>query len=145
MGKERLIIQSQRLLFPTNEHWANQVRELATNFSSWRKSRGDGNCYYRAVSISYIEEMLRRKKIDRLLALYMKLMNQENYTIPSGFEDHHFYFLQNFGRFVNSKQSSDRIVRDFQELEMDYAFDNAMIGVFRCLASDWLETKYAKR
>lgn len=139
LGKERLIIHSQRLLFPTNEHWANQVRELSSKFSSWRKSRGDGNCYYRAVAISYLEEMLRRKKFAQLLALYLKLLNQEDYVIPMGFEDHHYYFLQAFGPFVNSCQSSERIVRDFQALELDYAFDNAMIGVFRCLAAHWLE------
>jgi ubiquitin thioesterase protein OTUB1 len=139
IGKERLMIQSQRLLFPNNEHWANQVRELEVKCSSWRKSRGDGNCYYRAVSISYLEEMLRRKKFPQLHALYMKLFNQEDYIIPMGFEDHHYYFLLKIGQFLNAHQNSERIVKDFQELELEYAFDNAMIGVFRSMAADWLE------
>lgn len=140
IGVERLMIQSQRLLFPNNERWANQVRELETKFSSWRKSRGDGNCYYRAVSISYLEEMLRKGKIQELHSLFMKLFSQENYMIPEGFENHHFYFLMTFGRFMNEKQDSRSLVKEFQELEKDYAFDSAMIGVFRSMAAHWLET-----
>ena len=39
-------------------HW------LSTKFSSMRKVRGDGNCFYRSLLFSYMEEMLALVQSD---------------------------------------------------------------------------------
>ena len=56
---------------PTN-NVRYRVDELSMNYDSWRKIRGDGNCYYRAVAYSYLENLIRSKHSD--LLNYIKLL-----------------------------------------------------------------------
>jgi hypothetical protein len=43
---------AENAAFIPGVHW------LAHNFASMRKVRGDGNCFYRALLFSYLEELL---------------------------------------------------------------------------------------
>ena len=44
--------------------------------ASWRSSRGDGNCYYRAVANAYLEYCIRT---GILTEFYLKIHNGENF------------------------------------------------------------------
>ena len=139
IGKERLPIQSLVLLFPRLENWKGQVEELQNRlFSSWRKSRGDGNCYYRAVSVAYLEGLMRINRLDVLYQLLNRIETQQDYSIWEGFEDHHYYFHKSLKPFLDKFQGGGTIIKDFQPVLEDVAFDVAVIGVFKNLAADWL-------
>ena len=139
IGKERLPIQSLALMFPHVENWKLQVEELGNlHFSSWRKSRGDGNCYYRSLSVAYLEGLMRIGRVDMLFGLLKRLETQQDYFLWEGLEDHHYYFHLRLKPFLEQFQGSATIVQDFQQLLEDVAFDVAMIGVFKNLAADWL-------
>lgn len=139
IGKERLPIESLTLLFPHIDQWKSQVEELGNlHFSSWRKSRGDGNCYYRSLSVAYLEGLLRLGRLDMLYELLNRVDMQEDYHIWEGLEEHHYYFHKQMKPFLEKFQGSATIVQDFQPLLEDVTFDVAMIGVFKNLAADWL-------
>lgn len=46
-------------LFKFNEKVKKSLDTLQTTYSSYRKIRGDGNCYYRAIGFAYIEHLCR--------------------------------------------------------------------------------------
>lgn len=139
IGKERLPIQSLILLFPRLENWKEQVEELQNRgFSSWRKARGDGNCYYRAVGVAYLEGVMRVGRLEALFYLLNRIETQQDYFIWEGFEDHHYYFHRSLHPFLLQYQGKATIIQDFQHLLEDVAFDAALIGVFKNLAADWL-------
>ena len=44
-----------------------RVRDLAGRYSHWRRVRGDGNCYYRAVMFGLVERSLADPKVMQVL------------------------------------------------------------------------------
>jgi ubiquitin thioesterase protein OTUB1 len=56
------------------QYQVSRLREL--NFTHYRKSRGDGNCYYRAVMVTFLEYKIRRKELNNF---YSDLMNAQGY------------------------------------------------------------------
>ena len=135
----RLPIHSLVFLYPQIRQWRAQVMELRNQgFSSWRKSRGDGNCYYRAISAAYLESLLRSKRFEIIWSLLSRIYTQNDYVIWDKREDHHYYFYYIMKDFMEKHAESQEIVRKFQEVLEDVAFDEAIIGVFKNLAVNWL-------
>jgi ubiquitin thioesterase protein OTUB1 len=52
-------LKSMKDSFKFNEKIKNLIKTLQNFYSSYRKIRGDGNCYYRAVGFAYIEYLSR--------------------------------------------------------------------------------------
>ena len=47
-------------------------------YSHMRKIRGDGNCYYRAIYVQYIEFLMTHSKSPRVLKLFINAINNED-------------------------------------------------------------------
>jgi hypothetical protein len=137
----RLPIPCLALLFPLIEGWKAQVAELRRwQFCSWRKSVADGNCYYRCVGVAYLEGIMRIGRVDVLEALLERIEKQQGYYICEGLEDHHYYFHGRLKLFLEEFRGNMDIVREFQPILEDLAFDLAMIGVLKNLAAYWLHS-----
>ena len=141
IGSVRLPIPCLALLFPLSEGWQVQVEELTKwQFSSWRKCIADGNCYYRSVGVAYLEGIMRIGRVDVLEVLLVRIEQQQGYYICEGLEDHHYYFHRRLKPFLEEFRGNRDIVREFQPILEDVAFDLAMIGVLKNLAAYWVHT-----
>lgn len=73
---------------PGNRRFKTQVASLAPEISAWRQVQGDGNCYYRAVAVAWMEH-LTRKSTNENAVLEFKLKVQRRsgvFTVNDGFE-----------------------------------------------------------
>ena len=55
----KLPLASMKTLFKFNPKVQQLIDSLGNRYSSWRKIRGDGNCYFRAVGLGYLEYLCR--------------------------------------------------------------------------------------
>lgn len=134
IGTERLPVVCLGL-----EGYKEQVESLLQQqFSSWRKCKADENRYFRCVGTAYLEGLLRIRRTDLLQALLTRISEQEDYFIWEGLEDHHYYFHYRLAPFLQEFAGDKAIVREFQPLLEDCAFDMALNGVVRNLAAFWL-------
>ena len=135
IGTERLPVVCLALL----EGWKEEVDSLRElQFSSWRKSRADGNSYYHSVGVAYLEGCMRVGRTDLLQALLTRIEEQQDYYIWEGLEDHHYYFQYRLRPFLEEFWGSPVLIQDFQALLEDLAFDEALVGVVRNLAAYWM-------
>lgn len=44
-----------------SEVFRTKIQGLARSYSSFRRSRGDGNCFFRAFLFAYLENILQRQ------------------------------------------------------------------------------------
>ena len=51
--------------FKYNESMKEKIEEMTGEYSGYRPIRGDGNCYYRAVSFSFLEVTRREDEKRR--------------------------------------------------------------------------------
>lgn len=50
-----------------NRAMRQQIRELGEHYPRWRRVRGDGNCYYRAVMFGLVERSLADAQVMQAL------------------------------------------------------------------------------
>ena len=50
----------------TNNSLKKKLESLNQNYFRWRKIKGDGNCFYRAIIFAYIEDLILKKNLFRL-------------------------------------------------------------------------------
>jgi len=75
-------IQEMKKLYPFNSNFVKNIDNLWLdhNVVGWKKSRGDGNCYYRAViSYFFLNICKPYESADKLMNFFMRLQ-QLNYT-----------------------------------------------------------------
>ncbi|KAB0402422.1 hypothetical protein E2I00_001404, partial [Balaenoptera physalus] len=87
---------------PENRIYQRKIQELSKRFTAIRKTKGDGNCFYRALGYSYLESLLGKSR--EILKFKERVLQTPNDLLAAGFEEHKF---QNFF----NASSSDRIVQ----------------------------------
>jgi ubiquitin thioesterase protein OTUB1 len=54
-----------------DEIYCQKVHDLARKYKSMRRTRPDGNCFFRAFSYAYLEQLLdNREEYDRYLCIF---------------------------------------------------------------------------
>ena len=133
-GLCRLPIYSLANCSRWNQQLSDKARSLASRYTHWRKARGDGNCYYRSVAISYLEYLCRNSTPhDYFAAFYMKVFKQENVIIPDQLAAHYRNFIPPFKRLYTEKGRGQGLIC-LQACLQDPDFDLGIVAVFRCLA-----------
>lgn len=56
---KKLPFKTMKNMFKFNEKIKKSIESVQHTYSSFRKIRGDGNCYYRAVGFAYVENLCR--------------------------------------------------------------------------------------
>lgn len=151
IGAQRLRIEHLKLLKPYNAEFLCQVEDLKKEFSSWRKVRGDGNCYYRAVGFVYLEHLCRLQVPSHFLrAFYMRLFLQQGpfslSRLPSPDFDRDLYWvLCRLQELLTIKEASsaDCCASALAQLEYIYLhdrqFDLSLIRVLKLAAWNQLQ------
>ena len=145
VGSQRLRIDYLKLLKPHKPSFHLQVDSLKANYSSWRKSRGDGNCYYRAVGFSYLEHLCRAGvSLRALKEFYLQLYLQTGYFALKRFEDgFDKYFICVLIRLRELAEVKEVMGSAVEHLEYIYLqdrdFDLSMISILKLGASNYLQ------
>ena len=67
--------------FKYNESMKEKIEEMSVEYSGYRPIRGDGNCYYRAVSFSFLERALHAGEAGKaLLRNFLDLVSKRDFN-----------------------------------------------------------------
>lgn len=117
-----------------------KIRDLRTRYSQLRRTRGDGNCFFRAFAFGYMESLLLQNKSDltRFREAVEKLKDQllalgyPSFTL----EDFHDNFMETLEEVVNSASTIQALTEKFQDQgSSDYA-----VCYMRILTSAYLQS-----
>ena len=63
--------------------YCQKVQDLAGKYKSMRRTRPDGNCFYRAFGYAYLEQLLdNQEEYNRYLTIYWPIVDKRGNTIP---------------------------------------------------------------
>ena len=73
---------------PDNSHFKTQVASLAPEIAGWRQVQGDGNCYYRAVAVAWMDHLARKSTSESaVLEFKLKVLRRSGvFAVNDGFE-----------------------------------------------------------
>ena len=135
-GEQRLPIYSLSNTGKWNADLQQSVLKLGAKFSHWRRSRGDGNCYFRAVAVAYLEHLCRLSTPPyEMRGFYMGLFTQTNIKIARVLAPHVKYFIRKLAELYEAKKTGNAL-RTLQGFFQSPAFDQAAVATFRCIARD---------
>jgi len=135
-------------LYPESDIFkANFAFMKSKGYKSWRRVRGDGNCYYRAVGTQHFEHLCSPitdvAEFDGLLYNLEKkelyFSNVENYI--GG--DFNIYFDQlNYLRSLVQQRNTQETYEQLERLLADRSFDLATVKLMRLLTANFLYIHY---
>jgi hypothetical protein len=140
IGKERLPIESLQLVYKYNESFVEYAKAISKSYSSWRRVRGDGNCYYRAIGVALLEHFCRfTTPFDELELFIYKLENDHAYRGRD--IDHYFRqaFVKNLKKLLQIKRNSEPAIEVLQSYLADEKFDYSLVVEMRVIAANSLE------
>ncbi|XP_067028834.1 ubiquitin thioesterase OTUB1-like [Acropora muricata] len=119
--------------------YQSKIKDLALNYSHVRKTRGDGNCFYRAFGFAYMELLIgNQAEYDR----FKNLASQSKDDLVSlGFpsftvEDFYQVFMETI-EDVGKHQCANELLKTFQ----DEGLSNYIVVYLRLLTSAQLQRK----
>ena len=71
-----------------NKHFRDQVANLPREISGWRQVSGDGNCYYRAVAVAWMEHLARKSTNESVVMEFKRKVQRRTgfFAVNDGFE-----------------------------------------------------------
>lgn len=104
--------------FKNDPVYVDRIKKLDDKYSNVRRTRGDGNCFYRAFGFAYLEKLLKNKEdLDRFKAYATKSKDD---LIALGFqqftiEDFHSVFMETIDSVANGC-GVDKLLETFNDL-----------------------------
>lgn len=133
-----LISEKVDILSILNDHsedgiYQRKIRDLSHRYKSVRRTRGDGNCFYRALAFSYLESILGNQ---REISRFKDLVLQSKYELTSaGFEDHEF--INVFNHFFSAIElvETDGSISDLLQAFNDGSCSDSIVQYLRLLTA----------
>ena len=143
IGRHRLPIASLQGEFKWNAVMVQKFRELSAPYSAWRRSRGDGNCFYRCLGVLLLEHLCRPgTPIQQFQALTIKIINQEDHFMidasPAGLPQFKLYIIM-LKELFTMKTQGENVFQHLQYLLQRSANDAAMIVAMRHYTASYLQ------
>ncbi|XP_066281449.1 ubiquitin thioesterase OTUB1-like isoform X1 [Branchiostoma lanceolatum] len=139
----QLIGDHEDLLLLSNEYseednvYQGKIKDLRSKYKCFRRTRGDGNCFYRAFGFSYLERLLDdRKDLERFKEVAAK---SKDMLVSLGFpaftvEDFHDTFME-----VVEKVERQIPVEDLLATFRDQGLSDYLVVYLRLLTSGYLQ------
>ncbi|KAF9297559.1 hypothetical protein BGZ74_009773 [Mortierella antarctica] len=118
----------------------NKIRNLADTHDRMRRSRGDGNCFYRAFAFAWFERVMLAPHRPELHANAVMAIEESKDLLvaaqfePLAFEDFYAVTLETLQNLVH--WTPDQLLETFQQDEIS----NSIVMHFRLVASAYLKT-----
>eukprot|EP01041_Mallomonas_annulata_P004708 gene4708-9330_t len=123
--------------FKFNVSMQSKVKSLEEAYCGWRSIRGDGNCYYRTVIFSLLEQIIELQIHSKFMVLYNKFQKITPFIFGNEAQFYHNKFL-----VCLQEASEERMWRTKEDLEKSFLSDNtldlAAIRACRRLVSHYL-------
>ncbi|KAK9876526.1 hypothetical protein WA026_013900 [Henosepilachna vigintioctopunctata] len=121
--------------------YQEKVRNLSLKYSSIRRTRPDGNCFFRAFSFAYIERLLDKK--EEFKAFYQKAEKSKDVLVELGFqqftvEDFYDTYLDVLKR-VGDIENTEEAKAELYTLFNDQGYSDYMVVYLRLLTSGQLQ------
>lgn len=137
VSRQYLSFKKLRLEGLYNDIFLQNVEKLAKEFVAWKKTRGDGNCYYRSVMTSFITKLFQFNRPLKHLEKFVQkirliLQDKDCEKYHSDVNE----LLTVFTRILNDSESLEKKVLNFieiQKLLQDQDFDYKIILLARVI------------
>ncbi|OMJ96003.1 hypothetical protein SteCoe_378 [Stentor coeruleus] len=127
-----------------NSAYCSLVNELKNTYVCWRKSRGDGNCYYRAVMCGFLLKILHPSThishLNHFLDILENLNCQNNYDYMIAYETTS-QKLRKLAERKNADPSSIAVYKDCEKMLQDTTFDHSLIVIARLISYNTLSKR----
>ncbi|OWK08842.1 hypothetical protein Celaphus_00015497, partial [Cervus elaphus hippelaphus] len=150
LGKSREILKfKERVLQTPNDLLAAGFEEhkfrnffnaeLSKRFTAIRKTKGDGNCFYRALGYSYLESLLGKSR--EILKFKERVLQTPNDLLAAGFEEHKFRNFFNAFYSVVELVEKDGSVSSLLKVFNDQSFSDRIVQFLRLLTSAFIRNR----
>ncbi|XP_022899967.1 ubiquitin thioesterase otubain-like [Onthophagus taurus] len=134
-------IQSLHAEYAADEVYLEKIKDLSSKYKFIRRTRPDGNCFFRAFSYGYIEKLLNNK--EDFNTFFMLASNSKNSLVQLGFpqftvEDFYDTFMEVLKRIGETKNVNDAR-RELHTLFNEQGYSDYMVVYLRLLTSGQLQ------
>lgn len=132
-------MEKMKEIYPYNVSFVKNVELLERKhfFSSWKKSRGDGNCYFRAVIYKYFDNIHKVYSPISKLEDFKAILEYHTVPLPgySAYANAKAYILNYLDHAIGLKSQGNFIktYTNFVELMQNEEFDQNLVMVSRLL------------
>ncbi|MEJ1269654.1 OTU domain ubiquitin aldehyde binding 2 [Cricetulus griseus] len=124
---------------PENRIYQRKIQELSKRFTSIRKTKGDGNCFYRALGYSYLESLLGKSR--EILKFKERVLQTPNDLLAAGFEEHKFRNFFNAFYSVVELVEKDSSVSSLLKVFNDQCCSDRIVQFLRLLTSAFIRNR----
>ena len=134
-GEQRLPIRSLSKVSKFNAIQGELTKRLSEKYTHWRRIRGDGDCYYRSVAVSYMEHLCRRTTdVGEIMLFAEGLKAQRNAFVLREFASQYKHFVREVAALADLKAAGGDALSQLQERFKDMRYDQSAAATFRCIA-----------
>ncbi|KAJ8792191.1 hypothetical protein J1605_020042 [Eschrichtius robustus] len=124
---------------PENRIYQRKIQELSKRFTAIRKTKGDGNCFYRALGYSYLESLLGKSR--EILKFKERVLQTPNDLLAAGFEEHKFQNFFNAFYSVVELVEKDSSVSSLLKVFNDQSSSDRIVQFLRLLTSAFVRNR----
>lgn len=126
-----------------NDNYLKNVKDLSVKYCGWRRSRGDGNCYYRSVITTYMIKLFHFDSTSDELSKFIEkleliLQDDELYEYNESAERLIPFFKEAFSNWGSFEKRVAYFIEINHKLQ-DKNFDLDIIQISRVIASIGME------
>lgn len=121
--------------------YCSKVKDLAEKYSSLRKTRPDGNCFFRAFAYGYLEYLVKNKEdYEKFRDLVLKAKDK---LVKQGFpeltlEDFHDTFMEVIDRVAPSDNNEENL-EELHKLFNEQGYSDYIVVFLRLMTSGQLQ------
>jgi len=144
IGRHRLPIQSLQWEFKWNPLMVQKFQMLNQPYSAWRRSRGDGNCFYRCLGVLLLEHYCRPDTpLPQFFELLSEMINQNRHFALTLANEHDLgtfkLFAKLFKDLYHKRVKGEETFQYLQYCLQRQNVDKAMIRVMRKYTASYLQ------
>ncbi|XP_066132053.1 ubiquitin thioesterase OTUB2 isoform X1 [Saccopteryx bilineata] len=124
---------------PENRIYQRKIQELSKRFTAIRKTKGDGNCFYRALGYSYLESLLGKNR--EILKFKERVLQTPNDLVAAGFEEHRFRNFFNAFYSVVELVEKDGSVSSLLKVFNEQGCSDRVVQFLRLLTSAFIRNR----
>ncbi|XP_050298259.1 ubiquitin thioesterase otubain-like [Anthonomus grandis grandis] len=127
--------------YSTDDIYLAKIKDLATKYTSIRRTRPDGNCFFRAFSYAILERLLGNK--EEFNRFYKLAEDSKNVLVELGFqqftvEDFYETYMEVLKRLIDI-DDEDEAKRELHNVFNEQGYSDYMVVYLRLLTSAQLQ------
>lgn len=134
---QRLPINSLKAVYFYNEDFKKRIDKIKPFYQSWARVRGDGNCYYRAIGVAFMELCCRPSTSPEFIIRYANALKlTARYEVTSvDWQVYNFHYSELNKLCLKKQYNEPDTMIYLQNLLQDLTFDKGMVSEMRKLTA----------